>query len=141
MAGDEVSAGRVAERYGVRRVDRELFGLRFRCESEGPCFASGASQNALAFGWRSGLPLRFRRSIPTASAAAGLYPVPIRALPNCTDTLLEWRPDISSPDSDECIGGTRNIPPSHGLGDHGNSSPISLHESRVPSWRGMNSRL
>ena len=50
------------------------------------------SQRARALGWRSGLPLRFKRLNPTASAAEGRHPVSIRALRNNTDTAQHPTP-------------------------------------------------
>src|ERR1019366_5742322 len=97
--------------------------------------------SSLAFGWRSGLPLRFRRSVPTALAAAGLHPAPIQALPSYTDTLQRSRPNTFALDSDECTGEMGNIPPSSGLAGHRNFSPRSRLESRALSLLGKKSRL
>src|SRR5208337_2823692 len=101
----------------------------------------GVKAVALDFGWRSGLPLRSRRSTLTALAAEELHPTPIQFSRNCTDTLQEPVPVLSSSGSDECTDGMLNILPSLGPVDHRNSSPKSRPESRVLSLPEMKSRL
>ncbi len=99
------------------------------------------TDRAGALGWRSGLPLRSRRSILTALAAEGLHPALSQVSLSYTSTLQEPTLVLFSPDSDECIDGMPNIPPSLGPGGHRNSSPISRRESRAPSLPEKKSRL
>src|SRR6202158_14225 len=112
-----------------------------RPKAGAPGVRTFAYRKVRAFGWRSGLPLRSKRSIPTASAAEGPHPAARPVLQNDTGILQEPVPALASPDSHEYIDGMLRIPPSLAPVDHRTSSPRSRLEIRAPFLPGRRSRL